>query len=205
MSIRIPIAAALLLAVAAGTAGAHPLAPALLELRELEGGRIEVTWKVSRFSAPGVAVHPILPARCRADAAPTETVDADSITRTWSMTCDPAGLVGERIGFTGLDTARIDALVRVTLLDGRLIRGLVRPAAPLLTIPERERRLDVVRAYVALGIEHIATGVDHLLFVAGLLLLVQGRRRLIETITAFTVGHSITLSLAALDVLHVPS
>src|SRR5262245_2445438 len=121
-SMVIRIAALLLLLT--GSARAHPLAPALLELREVEGGRLEVIWKVSRFSAPGVALRPVLPARCRADAAPTETVDADSITRTWSMTCDPAGLVGERIGFTDLDTARIDALVRVTLLDGRLIRGL---------------------------------------------------------------------------------
>jgi hydrogenase/urease accessory protein HupE len=189
----------------AAVATAHPLAPALLDLRELGGGRVAITWKASRFSTPGAHVAPVLPASCRAEGGPVATVDAESVTRTWTVSCDPAGLVGSPVGFAGLDEARIDALVRVTLADGRLIRGIVRAAEPLLTIPERERRLDVVRAYAAIGIEHILTGFDHLLFVAGLVMLVRGRRQLIETVTAFTVGHSITLSLAVLDLVRLPS
>src|SRR5262249_33764830 len=61
------------------------------------------------------------------------------------------------------------------------------------------------RDYIALGFEHILGGFDHLLFVTGLLLLVTSPRMLIETVTAFTLGHSITLSLAALGVVHVPT
>jgi hypothetical protein len=56
-----------------------------------------------------------------------------------------------------------------------------------------------------LGIEHILFGVDHLLFVLGLLILVKGWRRLVGTITAFTVAHSITLAAATLGFVHVPS
>ena len=197
--------AVFLLAIAARSAGAHPLAPALLDLRELGSGRVAVTWKASLLSAPGAEVAPVVPARCRPEGVPQSTSDGDSVTRTWTVVCDPADLVGERVGFSGLGGARIDALVRVTLADGRLIRGVVSAAAPLLTVPERGRRLDVVRAYVAVGIEHILTGIDHLFFVAGLLLLVRGRRLLIETITAFSVGHSITLSLAVLDIVRAPS
>jgi hydrogenase/urease accessory protein HupE len=55
-----------------------------------------------------------------------------------------------------------------------------------------------------LGIEHILAGLDHLLFVLALLLLVQGTRRLIATITAFTVAHSLTLFAATLGWLNVP-
>jgi hypothetical protein len=65
--------------------------------------------------------------------------------------------------------------------------------------------LDVVRGYVTLGVEHILTGPDHLLFVFGLLLLVSASRLLVQTITAFTLGHSITLSAAALGLATVPS
>jgi hydrogenase/urease accessory protein HupE len=53
-------------------------------------------------------------------------------------------------------------------------------------------------------VEHILTGPDHLLFVFGLLLLVSTSRLLLQTITAFTLGHSITLSVAALGLATVP-
>ena len=59
-------------------------------------------------------------------------------------------------------------------------------------------------AYLMLGIEHILFGFDHLLFVFALILIVPDRRRLLVTITAFTIAHSITLSLATLGVVHVP-
>jgi hydrogenase/urease accessory protein HupE len=52
---------------------------------------------------------------------------------------------------------------------------------------------------------HIATGFDHLLFVFGLVLLAGGVRRLLWTVTAFTAGHSVTLSLAALGVVRFPT
>jgi hydrogenase/urease accessory protein HupE len=147
----------------------------------------------------------VLPDGCRNDAEPALTSDGDSVTATWTMTCSPAGLVGQRVGASGLADARIDALVRITLADGRVIRSIVRAGAPVVTVPARERRSEIIAAYVRIGIEHILGGIDHLLFVAGLLMLVRGRRLLLETITAFTVGHSVTLSLAVLDVVHVPS
>jgi hydrogenase/urease accessory protein HupE len=56
-----------------------------------------------------------------------------------------------------------------------------------------------------MGFDHILSGADHLLFVLGLLLLVRGLRPLVLTITAFTLGHSITLSLAALGLTNLPS
>jgi HupE / UreJ protein len=60
-------------------------------------------------------------------------------------------------------------------------------------------------AFLKLGVEHIWLGVDHLLFVFGLLLLVKSRRMLFETITAFTVAHSITLALATFGYAHLPA
>ena len=58
--------------------------------------------------------------------------------------------------------------------------------------------------YFVLGIEHILGGIDHLLFVLALLLVVAGWRKLVVTVTAFTVAHSITLALATLGFVHVP-
>ena len=55
-----------------------------------------------------------------------------------------------------------------------------------------------------LGIEHILIGFDHLLFVFARVLLVKRARRLIATITAFTVAHSLTLFASTLSWIHVP-
>ncbi|MBT3530688.1 MAG: HupE/UreJ family protein [Gammaproteobacteria bacterium] len=59
--------------------------------------------------------------------------------------------------------------------------------------------------YLELGAEHILLGIDHLLFVLGLLLLVKGFWKLIKTVTAFTIAHSITLAFAVLGIFPVPN
>jgi hydrogenase/urease accessory protein HupE len=61
--------------------------------------------------------------------------------------------------------------------------------------------LAVIRRFVAAGIEHIAIGPDHILFLIGLLLLGGSVVQLLKIVTAFTVAHSITLTLAALNLL----
>lgn len=66
-------------------------------------------------------------------------------------------------------------------------------------------RLSVVGTFVASGIEHILIGPDHILFLIGLLLLGGTLKRLALIVTSFTIGHSITLSLAALDMVSPPA
>jgi hydrogenase/urease accessory protein HupE len=66
-------------------------------------------------------------------------------------------------------------------------------------------RWSVIRTFVVSGIEHILIGPDHILFLIGLLLLGGTRWRLTAIVTSFTIGHSITLSLAALDIVSPPS
>ena len=63
----------------------------------------------------------------------------------------------------------------------------------------------VVRKFVPAGIHHILIGPDHLLFLVGLLLLGGSVRKLLVVITSFTVAHSITLSLAALNIVTPPA
>lgn len=63
----------------------------------------------------------------------------------------------------------------------------------------------VIRTFVPAGIEHILIGPDHVLFLIGLLLLGGSLRKLVLIVTAFTIGHSLTLSLAALDIVSPPA
>jgi hydrogenase/urease accessory protein HupE len=64
-------------------------------------------------------------------------------------------------------------------------------------------RWAVVQTFVQAGIHHILIGPDHILFLLGLLLLGGSLWRLATIVTAFTVGHSITLSLAALGMVRI--
>ena len=63
----------------------------------------------------------------------------------------------------------------------------------------------VVQRFLPLGVHHILTGADHLLFLVGLLLLGGSVRQLLIVVTAFTLAHSVTLSLAALDLFSPPA
>jgi hypothetical protein len=66
-------------------------------------------------------------------------------------------------------------------------------------------RSAVVKTFVLSGIEHILIGPDHILFLIGLLLLGGTFTRLALIVTSFTIGHSVTLSLAALDIVSPPA
>lgn len=189
----------------AGAVHAHPMAPVLFEIEELTANRFALTWKVGRLQPVGVALRPVLPRDCVDETAPAETVAAEFVRLRWIVRCGPEGLVGRSVGVEGLATGKTDALVRVTLRDGRLLQGVLRGNEPELLIPVRPRRFDVLVSYGKLGVEHILTGPDHLLFVLGLLLLVGSFRLLLQTITAFTVGHSVTLALAVLGIVAIPS
>ena len=65
--------------------------------------------------------------------------------------------------------------------------------------------LAVMRTFVPSGVHHILIGPDHILFLIGLLLLGGTRTTLLKIVTAFTLGHSLTLSLAALSVVSPPA
>jgi hydrogenase/urease accessory protein HupE len=58
--------------------------------------------------------------------------------------------------------------------------------------------------FLKLGIEHILSGYDHLLFLFGLMVVCRGMRSLLKVITCFTLAHSITLALAAFEVVRLP-
>jgi hydrogenase/urease accessory protein HupE len=65
--------------------------------------------------------------------------------------------------------------------------------------------LQVVRRYIEAGIEHIFLGYDHIAFLAAVVLWARRLWPVVKAVTAFTVAHSITLSLAALDIVRIPS
>jgi len=153
----------------------------------------------------GTAIEPLLPEHCRPLGDPELTEEGSAALVRMRVDCGERGLVGTRLGFSGLGDSRTNALVRVELPGGFVQRAVLHGAAPTLEVSAVPSAWQTARDYAALGFEHILGGVDHLLFVLGLLVLVRGPRMLIETVTAFTLGHSVTLSLAALGFVHAPT
>lgn len=183
----------------------HAFAPSLLELREAENNQLEVRWKqpVIRASGSG-ALSPILPKDCSetGDMHRSEK-EGSGLVEAWKVIC-LKGIIGESIGVEGIAESRANVLLRLVLTDGRSIRHVLTPESPYFTVPEQEGVSTVMVSYGWIGIEHILMGFDHLLFVLGLVLLVHGGKRLVATITSFTIGHSVTLALAVLGWIHVP-
>ena len=90
------------------------------------------------------------------------------------------------------------------VLTRQEILGSARSSAEYYT-GGRQGAVAVFKAFTAAGIHHIAIGPDHILFIVGLLLLGGSVLRLLGIVSAFTVGHSITLSLAALNLVTPPA
>lgn len=191
-------------AILAGTPlSAHQFAPALLEIDELAGDEAAVRWKQPAVRVQGSQLRPVLPVECQGLGDPEVQQEGTGIRARWRMRC-PGGLAGKAVGVEGIAGSQADVLLRITLRDGRQLRHVLKADAPSFTIAADGRPAGVVRDYARLGIEHILLGWDHLLFVLALVLLIGWGRPLLWTITAFTAGHSITLALAALGLVHVP-
>jgi hypothetical protein len=197
---------ALLLAslLAAVPALAHRLSPAFFGLTETAPNAFDVQWKVSISGGLAAVLEPQIPAGCSL-TEPVRTYVIDDIRLQHGAVSCADGLAGKAFTVNGLPDTQTDVLLRVDYLDGTASNQRLTPEAPEVTIPERSSALEVVRTYLVLGVEHILLGIDHLLFVLALLLLVNGVGRLVATVTAFTVAHSITLGAATLGFVRVPS
>lgn len=182
----------------------HEVRPAYLELHQTGAETHDVLWKV-----PGqgedlrLGLYVQLPESCSNLTQPRGAFAANAYTERWKVRC-AGGLTGGAIRIAGLSATLTDVLVRSERLDGTTQVTRLTPSTPSFVVEAAPRRIEIVRTYLALGVEHILTGVDHLLFVLGLLLLVRGVGRLVKTVTAFTVAHSVTLTLATLGFVHVP-
>jgi hypothetical protein len=188
-------------------AQAHRFAPSLLQVTEIAEGRFNMVWKTPAQGVSPVPLRPVWPAGCEIESASPMQIEGTGRVGTWILACADLGadgLVGERLGVSGLSENQASAMVMVSLRDGRHYQQVLNADSPDFVVPAAPGAGEVMLDYILLGIDHIWGGIDHLLFVFGLLLLVGGGRRLLWTITAFTVGHSITLSLVTLGYFDYP-
>lgn len=187
-----------------GVAAADDFKPAYLQLTQVNGSTYDVMWKLPALDEDTTLnISPRFPEGTRQLSKPNSLFYGGMAIQRWSIDV-PGGLDGEYIAIDGLAASRTDALVRVERLDGSQQVGRILPGSNEFEVKPSPGPFEVAIAYSAIGIEHILLGFDHLLFVLALVMIVRDTRTLLYTITAFTVAHSITLSLATLGVLQVP-
>jgi hydrogenase/urease accessory protein HupE len=178
--------------------------PAYLQLRQVDAVTYDVLWKVPALDETiTMKVRPVFPDHTQVLTPVRSSYATGAAALRWRVAVE-GGLAGKDIGFSDLSASPIDVLVRVERSDGTVQLGRVLPVEPRFIVTASPGPFEVIGTYTVLGIEHILTGFDHLLFVLALLLLVRGKRRLIATVTAFTVAHSMTLFAATLGWVHVP-
>jgi hydrogenase/urease accessory protein HupE len=201
--LRIAAVCLVLAACMFDVARAHEALPGLLELREQADGAYGLVWKQPVGVSGPAPVAPVFPEGCWLDGRADASVGSETRIRHGTISC-AGGLAGRPIVIAGLELTGAAVLVRLRHIDGRIENHVLRPASPRVTLNAGGGALSTTLSYLRLGIEHILVGVDHLVFVWGLMLLLSGWRRLLQTITAFTVAHSATLALAVLGVVNVP-
>lgn len=182
---------------------ADEIRPAYLEIQENAKHLYSVLWKLPSKGNKKLSLRPQFDNSCstKTDVI-TQHINASVIQR-WIIACNN-GLQNKTISITGLEVSNTDVLVHLELLSGASHTAQLTPSNRFYLIPQQATSLHVVKTYTWLGIEHILIGIDHLLFVFALLLIVKNDRRLLITITAFTVAHSITLAAATLELIYVP-
>ncbi len=178
----------LALAASARDAAAHDLRPGVLALVEVAPTSYEVRFVApidSRGDVVDVTIE--LPAGCARDDA--------------RLRC-PAGLTGT-LAVRGMRGDAMRTIIQLERRDGSRAEWIVGAADPRVTLDAPPPR--TWSSWVRLGVHHIFGGLDHLAFVIGLLLVLDLAisRRLLLSITAFTIAHSLTLALAVLGVLDV--
>lgn len=186
------------------TVSAHALQPGYLELRLINTDQYAVVWKTPANGPRPMSISAHLPPHCETPSPGQQRWDGRAYLARWTTNC-PGGVEGGDIHISGLDQTSTDVLVRLELADEINISRRLTPDETSFRIPSRPENIEVVKTYLLYGIEHILSGIDHLLFVLALLLLVKGKARIIATVTAFTLAHSITLAGSTLGLINVPA
>ena len=188
-------------------AQAHRFAPSLLEIVESTQHNYNVVWKTPTEATSNIPLRPTWPVSCEIQSEIPAVREGTGTVSNWTLVCDQpgdSGLVGQRLGVSGLAENKASAMVTLSLVDGREYQKVLSAKTHDFLVPEAPSQKKVISEYSVLGIKHIWSGLDHLMFVFSLLLLVGVGSSLLWTISSFTVGHSITLVLVTLGILDYP-
>lgn len=182
----------------------HDLRPIFIDITEEVESIVTLRWKtpgsVERESLPEIR----LDGNCSAEGKIEILRYPGDYQSRRTYQC-PNGVSGQQVAMIfRVPNPSLTTIIRVSEKNGAVHSGLLGPGEHIWLIPEQPDRIAVAKNYTVLGIGHILRGWDHLLFVVCLVLVAGTVRRILITITGFTIAHSVTLAASALDLVALP-
>ncbi len=186
-----------------GNASADEARPVYVEINQLSESEYLLKWKIPPVmplgEEPGIKLDH---ESCRIEGGATGNQPAGLLGRRHYV-CDQAS-PDFSVHLNYLDSnPGLTSLVVYKSLSGEVAQVFSGPEITIIALPLDVPATEVAHQYLMAGTEHILEGYDHLLFVLCLIIIAGGLKRLLLTVTGFTLAHSITLSLATLNIFRV--
>ena len=182
---------------------AHETRPGYLEIIQLDQDIYSVLWKVpAKGNQLKLSMNVVFDKDVEQVGRPAEFYSSGSYIRQWKIRCRQ-GLENTRIRVDGLQSTLIDVLVRVELRNGAVQIVRLLPEEPSFVVQSTPSVAQLAKTYTVLGVKHILAGMDHLLFLLCLLAIAGTIKRILITITGFTLAHSVTLVLSSLGLVQL--
>ncbi|MEC6831258.1 HupE/UreJ family protein [Photobacterium toruni] len=182
---------------------AHPYQPAVGLINQINNHHYELTLKLPVVAGEHTIITPILSGGGKIKLLSSQdSLDGFGMDLHRYLLIFPTTNTAPLIRFQGLNN--IQLLTQVTNQHGKINTLVLYKGHSHLLLAGKVSTWSTIKLFVTLGITHILTGIDHLMFVAGLLLFTRDFRTFLKAITCFTLAHSITLSLSALNLIHIP-
>ena len=147
-----------------------------------------------KYNSPEV----LYPSNCITSKV-SKSSNIKNIIESYELVCSEE-IKGKNIRFENLDFLT-DALLSINFIDGSSFESIAGSRNLEITIPFEQSVYPI--AYFNLGFDHLLKGIDHIVFLICLIFLVNGFINLVKVVTAFTIAHSITLSLSFLGIVAI--
>lgn len=176
-------------------ASADDLRPLYIEIVEVGETAYRVQVKTPPTIMPDNSPDVVFPDGCR---------DAQPLPHGGRIDCNESMLGSDLLIRYPRHAVPNSTIVKVVVLGGESHTVALASGVRTFKLPGSEDVASVAAQYARLGAEHILIGIDHLLFLLCLIWIAGTWQRILITVTGFTLAHSITLALSALDVLVLP-
>lgn len=186
------------------TASAHDSRPLYVELLESQQDLYQLRWKAPPSLPSAKAPQLVMPVSCLREGGIAEMRSPAGTARRAMYRCED-DLSGQILAIRYPDAnPSLSTLVRYQRLSGQQHTTILGPGENHWIVPDAETPSRVAFFYTWMGAEHIWAGIDHLLFLVCLLWIAGSWRRILVTVTGFTLAHSVTLVLSALQWVSLP-